>query len=233
MRTVIDSSRGRDNLPKTTSVVLLGKGELAIKAATWLLETTEYDAIWGRLETGPEWDVVAVVPVVPEPSWASSLTRWAYDYEVPCVDSGDYRDAPPADLALSIFYDRILPADWIARYGRVLNLHNAPLPAYRGVNPINWALKNGETSHGVTLHEVTPSIDDGPVVAQTTFPVWPETDEVEDVYRRSLAFGWTLLETTLPLLGSIEAVPQDETRASYYSKTRASELGDRAGWRRP
>lgn len=204
-----------------TSVVLLGKGELAVRAANWL-------------EQARIFQLKAVVPVVPEPDWTRSLTKWCVDYtETEIIDSGDYLDAPYADLALSVFYDRILPPDWLARYGRVLNLHNAPLPAYRGVNPINWALKNGETSHGVTLHEVTAGIDDGPIVAQTTFPIWPDADEVEDVYRRSLAFGWTLLEAVLPLLGSIEAVAQDETRASYYAKADAGRLEERSGWKRP
>lgn len=220
----MNSSRGRDKLPKTTSVVLLGKGELAIRALYWLHTSSLYE-------------IVSVVPVKEEPDWTPYLGMHAVNLSI--SDPGmiaithDFRAAPCADLALSVFYDRILPPDWIARYGRVLNLHNAPLPAYRGVNPINWALKNGETSHGVTLHEVTAGIDDGPIVAQTTFPIWPATDEVEDVYRRSLAFGWTLLEAVLPLLGSIEAVAQDESKASYYARSDAVRLGDRAGWRRP
>ena len=133
-----DSSRGRDKLPKPTSVVLLGKGELAIRALWYLLDD---------VEMRERYRIIAVVPVLPEPTWTDSLLSATQDARHLSAGSftvhSAHEEAPEADLALSIFYDRILPADWIARYGRVLNLHNAPLPRYRGVNPINWALKNG------------------------------------------------------------------------------------------
>ena len=199
------------------TVIVLGKGELACQVAQWF-------------HNSDVWDLTCVVPVIPEPDWSWSFNGWADTVGVPIVIGHD--DAYRADLAVSVFYDRILSAAWIGRYGRVLNLHNAPLPRYRGVNPINWALKNRERQHGVTLHEVTPGVDDGPIVAQVTFPIWPDIDEVEDVYRRSLAFGWTLLEQTLPIIDHIEAVPQTGDPLIYY-KTDAIMLGDRAGWRRP
>jgi methionyl-tRNA formyltransferase len=201
-------------------VILLGKGALCIRVLRWFLDS-------------PSWQVSAVVPVIPEPEWTESLVEQATARGVPLVDSGDYHDLPggSADLALSVFYDRILSAEFIASHRRVLNLHNSPLPKYRGVAPINWALKNGEHTHGVTLHEVTPGIDDGPIVAQVVYSLYP-FDEVEDVYRRGLAFGWTLFEQTMPILDRIEARQQDETAASYYPRSRSAELGERAGWRR-
>lgn len=200
------------------TVVVLGKGWQAIRTASWFKVAEDYE-------------LVAVVPVTPEPAWSASFKAWSNGQGIPVIVG--HAGVSGADLAVSVFYDRILDAEWIGRFGRVLNLHNAPLPRYRGVNPINWALRNNEKSHGVTLHEVTPGIDDGPVVAQVTFPIWPETDEVSDVYARCLAFGWTLMEQTLPLLDRIVAVPQDHAHASYYSKGMVDQLGDRQGWRRP
>ena len=94
--------------------------------------------------------------------------------------SGDYREIPQLGqpgwrpgLAFSVFYDRIIHEPFIGRCDRILNLHNSPLPKYRGVSPINWALKNGEEKHGVTIHEITPRIDDGPVLAQVEDPSTP------------------------------------------------------------
>jgi methionyl-tRNA formyltransferase len=209
---------------KTT--VLLGKGALAIRAAEWFLAS-------------PDHELAAVVPVVPEPRWTDSLIAWAEARGVPHVASGHYRDlAPlgepgrPIDLAFSVFYDKIIKAWFIGRCGRILNLHNGPLPRYRGVSPINWALKNGERAHGVTIHEITPGIDDGPVVAQTTYSIYPETDEVRDVYLRSLAYGWTLFEQTMPLLDRIQPRPQDHALATYYSAKENDLLGDRRGFTR-
>ncbi len=207
------------------SAVVLGKGPLAARVGEWFL-------------AAEGWRLDAVVPVVPEPSWTESLADWAAARGVPALASGDFADldgageGPLADLAVSVFYDRILSAAFIARCGRVLNLHNGPLPRYRGVSPINWALKNGERSHGVTLHEVTPGIDDGPIVAQLSYSIYPERDEVEDVYARALAYGWTLFEQTMPILDRIEATPQDEALATYYSAAQNELLGERRSFTR-
>ena len=114
----------------------------------------------------------------------------------------------------------------------MLNLHNGPLPRYRGVRPINWALKNGERSHGVTIHEVTPGVDAGPVVAQLTYSIYPEFDEVVDVYRRALEYGWALFRETMPILDRIAARPQDEQEASYYGVADLERLGERGGFTR-
>jgi methionyl-tRNA formyltransferase len=206
--------------------IVLGKGTLAVRVAAWFAESDTYE-------------LQRIVPVVPEPAWTDSLIGWAEEEGVPSTASGDWRDLPPpaagetvADLAVSVFYDRILPASFIRSCGRILNIHNGPLPRYRGVSPINWALKNEERSHGVTIHEITPGIDDGPVVAQATYPVYPEFDEVEAVYRRALEFGWTLFQQTMPILDRIEAVPQDESRATYYSAADNEMLGDRRSFNR-
>lgn len=203
-------------------VVLLGKGSLAVKAARWFHDRDAYD-------------LRAVVPVVPEPTWTDSLIGWAREHGVPHVESGHYRDleGERVGLAVSIFYDKIIKQDFIESCDRIVNLHNGPLPRYRGMAPVNWALKNGESEHGVTLHEITPGIDDGPIVSQVRFSIFPEHDEVVDVYERCLAFGWTLFEQTMPMLDSIEPQVQDESRATYYNAADSERLGDRRDFRRP
>lgn len=177
-----------------------------------------------------------MIPVIPEPSWTGSLGAWAQENGVAQVESGHWRDleadAGPLDLGISIFYDKILRAEFIDRFDRLLNLHNGPLPRYRGVAPINWALKNDEDHHGVTIHEVTPGIDDGPIVSQLTYSIYPEFEEVRDVYARSLQYGWTLFEQTMPLLDRIEARQQDEAAATYYTAGDQERLGDRASFTR-
>jgi methionyl-tRNA formyltransferase len=86
--------------------------------------------------------------------------------------------------------------------------------------------------HGVTIHEITPGIDDGPIVAQLQYSIYPELDEVVDVYNRALEYGWTLFEQTIPNLDRIEAAPQDERAASYYSTADNDALGERRGFTR-
>lgn len=205
-------------------MVVLGKGQLAIRVAEWF-------------RANEDWELMRVVPVMPEPEWTDSFAAWAAGNGVPRVQSGNYADldAPEgrvADLGFSVFYDRILPAEFLAGFGRILNLHNAPLPRYRGVSPINWALKNGERSHGVTIHEIGPGIDDGPIVSQATYSIYPERDEVADVLARGLAFGWALFEQTMPILDRIEATPQDESLATYYGAGDDERLGERRDFTR-
>ena len=95
------------------------------------------------------------------------------------------------------------------------------------MSPINWALKQGEQLHGVTIHEIVEKIDAGPIISQVMFSIYPDVDEVIDVYRRSLSFGWNLFTQTMPLLHRITPRAQDERSALYYSRNQNTELGDR------
>ncbi|TVR58945.1 MAG: hypothetical protein EA422_15375 [Gemmatimonadales bacterium] len=54
-----------------------------------------------------------------------------------------------------------------------LNIHPGPLPAYRGVDPVHFALRAGEDELGVTLHVMAEEIDGGDIVAQRRRSVLP------------------------------------------------------------
>jgi len=208
------------------TVVVIGKGDLAIRVANWFLLSEKYE-------------LSAIVPVIPEPTWTSSFATWGKKSEVPVVESGHYKDLPQLtevdggiDLTVSVFYDKIIKAWFINRCKKIINLHNGPLPKYRGVSPINWALKNEEVEHGVTIHEITPGIDDGPIIGQLKYSIYPEFDEVVDVYKRSLEYGWVLFQQTIPLLDRIKARRQEHREASYYSKLDDPRLGERSNFTR-
>jgi methionyl-tRNA formyltransferase len=207
------------------TVILLGKGDLSVRIADWFQSSQQYD-------------LIAVVPVMPEPSWTASLSTWARENGVRVVESGHYRhlaeDGPAivADLGVSVFYDKIFKSEDISRFGKLINVHNGPLPKYRGMSPINWALKNNEVLHGVTIHEITPGIDDGPVISQVSYSIFPDLDEVEDVYKRALKFAWVLFEETMPLLDRIKPAEQDHSQATYYTSKDNHLLAERGNWRR-
>ena len=203
------------------NVILLGKGAIGIQVAEWL-------------NNHPEFNLTMIVPAVPEPTWTDSIIGWAEANGIPHVPSGKFHDIPNVrdedwhiDLAISIFYDRIIRAWFIDKCGQIVNLHNSPLPKYRGVSPINWALKDGQDMHGATIHEITPGVDDGPIVAQVKYSIYPEVDEVEDVYKRGLIFGFELIKATIPRLDAITPVPQNEAEATFYHSRDNHLLGDR------
>jgi methionyl-tRNA formyltransferase len=206
-----------------TSLAIIGRGHLGIVA----LETV----------VAQRWDVRAVVVNHEEPAWDRSLSSYVERFypRIPLDRSGDWRQLVGVDvnLVLSVMYDRIIGADLIDGPARILNLHLGKLPEYRGMRPINWALKNGESVAGVTLHEVDTGIDTGPIVAQTTFSIWPDLDEVRDVFGRAVRAAEGILRDTLPIVDRIKAVPQNELAAGYYSSTDMPRLGDRSDWTRP
>ncbi|MEE8464492.1 MAG: formyl transferase [Gammaproteobacteria bacterium] len=82
------------------------------------------------------------------------------------------RDMAP-DLIVSLRYRKILKDEAIAvpQYG-VLNLHSGLLPDYRGAMATFWALLNGDTEIGSTLHYIVDgTIDTGPVVGRARIPL--------------------------------------------------------------
>ena len=60
--------------------------------------------------------------------------------------------------------------------GRMINLHPALLPKYRGVNTYQRALDAGDDIHGASIHFVTAELDGGPVISQVVIPIL-ETDD--------------------------------------------------------
>lgn len=81
--------------------------------------------------------------------------------------------APHApDLICLAGFMRVLTAGFVApRAGRMLNIHPSLLPKYRGLQTHARALEAGDAEHGCTVHEVTPELDDGPILGQARVPV--------------------------------------------------------------
>ncbi|MCA9130869.1 MAG: hypothetical protein KDB22_27480 [Planctomycetales bacterium] len=60
-----------------------------------------------------------------------------------------------------------------------INIHPSLLPAYRGPTPTFWALYNGESSVGVTVHKMTERIDEGEIIDQFAMPLDLSMSELE------------------------------------------------------
>ncbi|WP_103343824.1 formyltransferase family protein [Amycolatopsis sp. CA-126428] len=202
---------------------VLGKGRLAVHACEAIADL-------------PDLVLDTVIPTTPEPSWDISLTdtvatRWP---EVRVIESGDWRDLEPGrcELVFSVLYDKIIGSDLIDATPQIINCHPGRLPQYRGVRPVNWALRNGDDLAGITLHIVDNGVDTGPIVAEALFFIWPDVDEVRDVWWRAIAHGRQLITDTLPRLQAITPRPQDPAQAvTHYSRDN-HRLGDRADWTR-
>lgn len=79
----------------------------------------------------------------------------------------------PDILCLAGFM-RVLTPGFVGRFaGRMLNIHPSLLPRYPGLHTHQRALEAGDAEAGCTVHEVTPVLDDGPILGQARVPVLP------------------------------------------------------------
>lgn len=78
------------------------------------------------------------------------------------------------DLVVLAGFMRILSPRIVEHFaGRMLNIHPALLPKYRGLDTHKRALANKEREHGVTVHFVSTELDAGPIIAQCKVVVKP------------------------------------------------------------
>jgi UDP-4-amino-4-deoxy-L-arabinose formyltransferase/UDP-glucuronic acid dehydrogenase (UDP-4-keto-hexauronic acid decarboxylating) len=126
------------------------------------------------------------------------------------------------DVLFSFYYRKLLSADLLAIPAvGCFNLHGSLLPKYRGCAPANWAILNGETETGVTLHHMTERADAGDIVCQHRVVIAP-TDDAATLNRKLAAAAKPLLDECLPqiLARTAPRTPQDEAAATYFGRRR-------------
>ena len=83
-----------------------------------------------------------------------------------------------AEIVALAGYMRLLTAPFVEKWqGRMINIHPALLPAFKGLDTHKRALDAGMRIHGCSVHFVTSEMDDGPIIAQAAVPVMIEDDE--------------------------------------------------------
>jgi phosphoribosylglycinamide formyltransferase-1 len=83
------------------------------------------------------------------------------------------------DIVCLAGFMRLLTADFVRQWQhRILNIHPALLPAFKGLDTHRRALEADVKVHGATVHFVVPEMDSGPVIAQAAVNVRPgDTEE--------------------------------------------------------
>lgn len=83
------------------------------------------------------------------------------------------------DLIVLAGFMRILTPGFIAQFNdRIVNIHPSLLPLHPGLNTHSAALNAGDKEHGTTVHYVTETLDDGPLVGQAKFKVGNNDNEL-------------------------------------------------------
>ncbi|WP_297057213.1 methionyl-tRNA formyltransferase, partial [Thermosulfurimonas sp.] len=121
------------------------------------------------------------------------------------------------DLIVVAAYGKILPREVLElpRLG-CWNIHASLLPAYRGADPIRWAILRGERRTGITIMQMDEGLDTGPILLQKETEIGEEETGGELYARLSVLGAEALLETlSLHKEGRLRPRPQPEEGASY------------------
>src|SRR6185312_6541023 len=71
------------------------------------------------------------------------------------------------DIVCLAGFMRLLTAGFVRQWQhRILNIHPALLPAFKGLDTHRRVIEAGVKMHGATVHFVVPEMDSGPVIAQ-------------------------------------------------------------------
>jgi methionyl-tRNA formyltransferase len=112
----------------------------------------------------------------------------------------------------------------IPKYG-FINFHYAPLPEFRGPNPLFWMIRNRAPKGGVSVHKMSAEMDTGDILLQQE--VFLSPDHTFGMFVGELAYAGAGL--TMQLLNALQKntlqpVPQDHEKAKWYSRTKPADL---------
>lgn len=192
---------------------------------------------WGRvalealLKAGHDVPLVLTHPRTEHPYetiWSDSVAEFAASNGIPCVERTYANDAEAADLIARGGAELLVSSNWrtwvspqiyqLVPHGAI-NVHDGLLPRYGGFAPLNWAVVNGETEVGVTVHFMTDEFDLGDIIEQRRVQVGP-TDTSTDLYHRTLPLIGELTVSAVRAIenGTVTRTPQDPAEATFFHK---------------
>lgn len=166
------------------NIVLLGTGEFALPPFRALIESTDH----------------TVVGVYTQPDrtgrghhrHVNKVKVLAEEHGVP-VFQPERVNAPEvldelrslnADVFVVAAYGQIMKPAFLAipRLG-AFNLHGSVLPRHRGAAPVQYSIWKGDADAGVTMFQIEPALDSGPMVGKVLTPIGPKETSGELMLR--------------------------------------------------
>lgn len=130
-----------------------------------------------------------------------------------------------ADVLLVVAYGLLIPQTILALTPFPINVHPSLLPRWRGASPIESPLLAGDETSGVTIMEMIPALDAGPILKQQSIAL--HADETRDsLYQRLLPLSIELLTATLNDIRqhTVHKTAQDDSLACYAHKWTKEDL---------
>lgn len=151
-----ESNRGRKK-----DVIFMGEKRLGFDCLKYLyqMENVNILAICTRKETNVWWG-------------KQYVREFAKKEGIPIVRKRDIPKYDHIDFIMSVLYPFIIEKEIIKKAKiATINLHQAPLPEYKGCNATSHAIINGEKYFGGTLHLMTEDLDSGDIIEKRTFRI--------------------------------------------------------------
>ena len=174
-----------------------------------------------------------------EHQWFGSVQELAREYGIHTVtpDSPNTAEwlskgaAAKPDFVFSFYYRYMLDPKWLQlpRAG-ALNMHGSLLPKYRGRAPVHWAIIQGETETGASLHYMEEKPDAGALVDQQAVTIL-ENDDALALSLKVAVAAEEVLRRSLPslLAGTAASHPLDLSQGTYFGRRRPED--GRINWR--
>ncbi len=187
-----------------------------------------YDCLRYLVEHTP-YTIVAVVTHDDNPLehiWFDSVKEYAIAHNICALTPTTLKDsaiqsqlaAVDADVIFSFYYRHMIPESVLAmQHLGAYNMHGSLLPKYRGRCPVNWAIINGESKSGVTLHHMVKAADAGDIIDQAS-TVIAHDDTAGTLTKRLNKLAVDVLARNIHLIAQ-EAAPrycQNSHEATYF-----------------
>lgn len=205
-----------------TSVIFAGNGSMAVGILNHLCsDTVDIEALLLHPEDDPNY-------VAKNTEELMSLVD-----EAPVIRGNEFRDGKEYEQLAETNLDFLVCAGFGYIFHesdllglsneRAINVHTSMLPKNRGRHTGRWPIINDDPA-GVTIHELTPGIDEGAILAQTEVE-YDLTYSSGDLYSKMYQEGVDLFVDTWEDIksGEITEKPQNEDVATYNA---ASDLDD-------
>jgi methionyl-tRNA formyltransferase len=186
-------------------IVIAGKNNIAVRAVEFLINKKFNDVavVCNQTDTGVD-------------DWQRSLHNFACKNNVKIINLQQAYQI--SDVFISLEFDKLVKPE-LFKNPLVFNIHFSDLPKYKGMYTSVHPILNGESSAGVTLHEIDVGIDTGDIYDQIIFPI-QSTYRARDLYREYLHNSYDLFVKNIEsiLQGGLAKKPQDWSASTYYSK---------------
>ncbi|MDR1160614.1 MAG: phosphoribosylglycinamide formyltransferase [Syntrophomonadaceae bacterium] len=160
---------------------------------------SNFEAIADAIERG---DISAEIKLIISDKENALVLKKGEERKIPvlCVKPEDFADADTyertlieafrsaeVELVALAGYMRLVGDEFINSFPyRIVNIHPALLPSFRGLHAQRQALEAGVRFSGCTVHMVDQGMDTGPIILQAVVPVDKDDDE-ESLANRILA----------------------------------------------